>query len=195
MLFSAIFRHSISKYSDSELLDMVRKNNRRAEGEIFKRYSILVMGLCLKYMKNYEKAEDMMMSVFEKLPAKIEKHEIGNLKNWLYSVVRNECLMSLRKKNINGGEIDHALLSEKDDSLNTLKMALLRDKKLTLLEEALPKLKPSQQQALTYFYLDRKSYDQVAIIMKQPVKKIKSLIQNGKRNLKLILEQEDDFQE
>ena len=105
MLFSALFRKNIQSYTDLELIVFVRKNNQNAIGELFKRYAALVMGLSLKYLKNQNLAEDMLMEIFEKLPKRIQKHEIQNFKSWLYSLTRNECLMELRKKKNISGDI------------------------------------------------------------------------------------------
>jgi RNA polymerase sigma factor (sigma-70 family) len=189
MLFNALFRKNISSYSDSYLIDLIKKGNGNAEGEIFKRYSALVMGLCLKYMKNHMVAEDMSMEIFESLPAKIQRSEIQNFKNWLFSVARNSCLMELRKKKKDTAEIDQALIYAVDDSESILASTLEKEEELVDLEAKLATLKTDQKKALTHFYLESKSYDQVSVIMEIPTKAVKSLIQNGKRNLKLKLEQ------
>ncbi len=189
MLFSALFRKNIRSYSDLDLIDLIKKSNGNAQGEIFKRYSALVMGLCLKYMKNQMVAEDMTMEIFENLPGKIQRSEIQNFKNWLFSVARNSCLMELRKKKKDTAEIDQALLYATDESESFLQAVLMKEEELENLESNLATLKKEQKQALTYFYLENKSYDQVSALMKIPAKSVKSLIQNGKRNLKLKLEQ------
>ncbi|MFT5823284.1 MAG: RNA polymerase sigma factor (sigma-70 family) [Crocinitomix sp.] len=189
MLFSALFRKNISSYSDLDLIDLVKKRNGNAEGEIFKRYSALVMGLCLKYMKNQMVAEDMSMEIFESLPEKIRRSEIQNFKNWLFSVARNSCLMELRKKKKDTAEIDQALIYAADDSEAILQSTIAKEEELVELEAKLATLKTEQKRALTHFYLESKSYDQVSALMEIPAKAVKSLIQNGKRNLKLKLEQ------
>ncbi|NOQ73788.1 MAG: sigma-70 family RNA polymerase sigma factor [Crocinitomix sp.] len=172
-----------------DLIDLIKKSNGNAEGEIFKRYSALVMGLCLKYMKNHVVAEDMAMGIFEDLPGKIQRSEIQNFKNWLFSVTRNSCLMELRKKKKDTAEIDQALMYAADDSEAILQAAIEKEEELIDLEAKLATLKAEQKQALTHFYIENKSYDQVSALMEIPTKAVKSLIQNGKRNLKLKLEQ------
>lgn len=193
MLFSALFRRNITRLSDDQLVELIRKKDLKANGEFFRRYAALVMGLCLKYLKNEPQAEDMMMDIFEKLPEKISRSEIKNFKNWLYSVSRNECLMLLRKKKPESAEFDNVLLYQTDEAEDSLKLALLKDDKLNKLEAALQTLKDDQKKSLELFYLKKKSYDEVSGIMNVPVKKVKSLIQNGKRNLKLKLEGENGF--
>ena len=67
-------------------------------GEIYKRFAHLMMGLSIKYLKQPEKAEDIVMQLFEKLPNLLNKSDVQYLKSWLYMVTKNECLMLLRKK-------------------------------------------------------------------------------------------------
>lgn len=188
MLFSALFRKNISSLSDLALLELVRKDSANASGELFKRYAALVMGLCLKYMNDSALAEDLMMSIFEKLPGKIHKHDIQNFKSWLFTVSRNECLMELRKHKNKRADLDQTLLLVADESDAMLQKVYAKEEQLNLLDEALTELKPDQRVALKLFYLENKSYEEVAGQMQESMNKVKSLIQNGKRNLKLKLE-------
>ena len=173
--------------SDTELINLVKKKDNDALGEIFQRYSPLVMGLCLKYMKDVQTAEDIMMELFEKLPQKISKAEIQNFKSWLYSVSRNECLMSLRKKKVEIGDIEKAEIFIENADENELKAALEREENIIQLEKALLELKKEQKKCIELFYLKKQSYEQITIATGFELKKVKSHIQNGKRNLKLIL--------
>ena len=153
MLFGLIFRKNIKHIEDSELLGMIRDNNSQALGEIFERYSHLVIGLCLKYLKDKMNAEDMMMKIFEALPVKIKKGEIQNFKSWLYSVSRNECLMELRKKKNEGGGIENSLMYVEDESASELKLAKLKEKELLDLEDAIKELKEDQKECIELFYI------------------------------------------
>lgn len=188
MLFSALFRKNIKSYSDVELIAQLKKNDQYVMGEFFRRYAILVMGLCLKYLKNQNLAEDMMMEIFERLPEKIKKHEIQNFKSWLFSVSRNECLMELRKKKHDVADFEKELIYQRDSSEESLNQYLKKETELVLLERAIEELKEDQKMALTYFYLQEKSYGEVAQLMQTTLNAVKSLIQNGKRNLKLKME-------
>jgi len=193
MLLGLFVRKDIKKSDDQVLLTLVKKNDKRAFGELFERYSFLVMGLCLKYLKDRMAAEDMMMKIFENLPEKIERSEISNFKSWLYSVSKNECLMQLRKKTGHHADAEKALLYEADESEETLKLANLNEEKLVKLERAIEELKDEHKKCLIHFYLERKSYEEVALMTGFDLNQVKSFIQNGKRNLKLILEKESEF--
>jgi RNA polymerase sigma-70 factor (ECF subfamily) len=195
MFLALLFRKNIKQLDDNALLELVRLNDNRAMGVLFERYSVLVLGLCLKYLKNKMEAEDEMMNIFDKLGDKIVRNEILNFKTWLYSVARNECLMKLRKKELKETDAEKALLIKEDEAEEGLKLAHLTESKLRLLEIAINELNEEQKICIDLFYLKDKSYDEISEVTKFDLKKVKSYIQNGKRNLKLILENQREFKD
>jgi RNA polymerase sigma factor (sigma-70 family) len=194
MLLNLFTRKHIANMTDLELIEEIKSGKRRlAMGELYKRYSPLLFGVGLKYLKRKEEAEDILMLVFEKLDSKIIKSDIKNLKNWLYTIIKNECLMKLRKTNRLTADVETALLFKADDSANQLNEVKLKEQKYTTLEQAIVQLKDQQKQCIQLFYLKDKCYDEIVIETGFDLKKVKSYIQNGKRNLKLILENEHIF--
>ena len=194
MLLNLFARKHIANLTDLELIEEIKSGKRRlAMGELYKRYSHLMFGVGLKYLKRKEEAEDILMLVFEKLDSKIIKSDIKNLKNWLYTIIKNECLMKLRKTNRLTADVETALLFKADDSANQLNEVKLKEQKYTTLEQAIVQLKDQQKQCIQLFYLKDKCYDDIVIETGFDLKKVKSYIQNGKRNLKLILENEHIF--
>ncbi len=185
-----IFRtKNIKTISDIEIIEKYRSsNNNKYVGVLFERYSHLVYGLCLKYLKNETESKDAVILIFEKLIKDLKSNEITNFSSWLYSVSKNHCLMHLRSK--------QRLLKREDkyekeavslNSINENPEIELKEEQLTKLEEAILKLKPEQQNCIELFYIKQKRYNEVAEITGYPIKQVKSYIQNGKRNLKLIL--------
>ncbi len=194
MLFNLFSRKNIANLTDEDLIDLIKKGNKRlALGELYKRYAHLMFGVGLKYLKNQTDAEDLVMGVFEKLEAKITKSNINHLKNWLYTITKNECLMKLRKKKVLTHDVESALIFKADTSQESLEEYLINEQKYKALEQSISKLKDVQQKCIELFYLKNKCYDEVATETGFEVKKVKSYIQNGKRNLKLILENEQAF--
>lgn len=186
-----LFRKRITYHqlSDEELVSKFRnEGSSDIIGEIYKRYGHLVMGTCMKYLKNRADAEDMTMTLFEKLPHKLGNHTIERFKSWLYMVTKNECLMLLRKKGHASAEITKEL--EAKDELQHLEAKELQ---YELLEEAIKELKDEQRKCIELFYIERKSYQEITLLLQLDLKKVKSAIQNGKRNLKLILENRNEF--
>ncbi len=194
MLLNILGRKHIKKLSDPELIVQIKSGQSKLPiGELYNRYGMMLFGVGLKYMKNKMDAEDILMQTFEKLPAKIEKSEIKNLKNWLYTIVKNECLMKLRAKKIPEAEIDKALLFVNDTGNEEIEDVILKEQKLSQLELAINKLKDEQKTCIELFYLKQLCYETIAQTTGYELKKVKSYIQNGKRNLRLILIQNEAF--
>lgn len=184
MLFKRRTYHQIS---DTDLIDAYRqKANNKLVEEIYYRYSHLVLGSCMKYLKNEQDAEDCSMHIFEKLPTLILRQPIDHFSSWLYRVVVNECLQTIRKtKRINETQYLDNLISEDTDEDHTANMAI------GLISQFVTELKYEQQRCVTEFYLNKKSYQQIAEENDWTVKHVKSAIQNGKRNLRLKYEEHE----
>lgn len=179
-------RNKYKSKNDEELLILYKTSlDKRVIGEFYSRYGHLVYGLCLKLLLNKTEAEDKTMLIFESLYNKVSKHEISNFKSWLYVVVKNECYMHLRKKKIAFSDLSSDNLSEDDSDLE---LSSIKEIQLTQLEEALKLLKPEQRKAIQLFYLEERSYKEICDILNWDLNKVKSQIQNAKRNLKLLLE-------
>jgi RNA polymerase sigma-70 factor (ECF subfamily) len=174
------------KLSDEELIECFNEQSKSNVMQVlYERYAHLVIGLCMKYLKNEMDAEDLTSSIFERLPSKIHRSEIRFFKSWLYQVSKNECLMVIRKKKIYHSEFNDAStdLSEHEET-NHEEL----EQTLHLLTNALDDLKKDQRICITLFYLEEKSYHAISQQLSMDIKKVKSHIQNGKRNLKLKME-------
>ena len=193
MLLSIFNRRQLRHLTDQELVAaFAHTPSKHIIGEVFKRYGQLGYGVNLKYLKNKRDAEDVLMQTFEKLPVKMAKSEIKNLKSWLYTVCKNECLMFIRKRKPEV-EIDKTLIATPNNDAEALEAVFTKDDQLSALEKAIKLLKNEQKTCIELFYLQRFCYDEVANKTGFEVKKVKSYVQNGKRNLKMILEENDVF--
>lgn len=188
-----MFSFNYKKYkhnTDEELIALYKANGRSIFiGILYERYGHLVMGACMKYLKNPAEAEDMTMQIFENLHTKLLKHEVNFFKSWLYMVTKNECFMFLRKKG-NSVSFNEVTESASEDYSEELK---LKEQKLSILEEVIPLLKDDQRICIELFYLKELSYQQISDQLKLSLMQVKSAIQNGKRNLKLRLEERNEF--
>ena len=178
-----------SKKTDADLLARYqRKNDMQALGELYERYMEMVYGTCLKYLKNPEKAEDAVMGIFEQVSQKAKKHNIKDFRPWLYVFTKNYCLMQLRKKEITQNFEPH--LMQSDESLHPLFENPSEDKEIQLghLEDCIETLPAQQKQCIDLFYLQEQSYKVIAEGLDLPLGKVRSYIQNGRRNLKNCME-------
>ncbi len=155
--------------------------------EAYKRYMPLVYGVALKYLKRPEDAQDAVMQLFEELVVKIKGVEIQSFKAWLYTCIRNNCLMEIRKRSKNlSVSLDDSFMEFCDDfHLTVVSESEDREKSLRECVESLPE---KQRISVRYFFLDELSYKEVEERTGFSSKMVKSFIQNGKRNLKLCLE-------
>lgn len=176
--------------SDAELLDAIRSGQDQAPiGELFARHGRLLLGVCMKYLRDEEESKDAVMDIFMTLGDKIRRHEVTHLKSWLYILAKNHCLMQMRKRK----EVRTTSDPENNPSLMELPEVLHPnekgelEKKLTNLEAALKQLKPEHEKCIRLFYLEKKSYQEVADATGFDLKQVKSYIQNGKRNLAILL--------
>lgn len=179
--------------NDEELVVQYKStNNTRILGELFKRHSLMCFAVCNKYLKDESAAEDAAMSIFEKLFTDLHKHEIANFKSWLHTVCRNHCLMQLRKQtpivriNDNSEENSESFVNL-DRFLHQEDNQQEKEEKLLMLEQAIMQLKDKQKECIELFYLQQKSYDEIATLTGYSPNEVKSYIQNGKRNLKIAL--------
>ena len=178
---------------DEELLNHFQKeNDLEILGVLYNRYMHLVYGVCLKYLKNKEDSKDAVIQIFEILIKEVPKHEIQVFKSWLYGVTRNFCLMKLRSDTAKKNKI---LSLESDFFMETPQEVHPIDKEEINLDSRLRKclenLKLEQQKCIQLFYYSKNSYREIAEELQLEEKKVKSFIQNGKRNLKICLEQKE----
>jgi RNA polymerase sigma factor (sigma-70 family) len=156
-------------------------------GILLQRYTLLLLGVCMKYLKNEEEAKDAVQQVFLKSITELHKYKVEYFKSWVYMVAKNHCLMKLRDKGKYTAELNEQLLSTPDEQ--TDKTAIItKETSLTNMEAALEQLSAEQRQCVTLFYLNKKSYKEITDQTGYSLLQVKSYIQNGKRNLKLLLQ-------
>ncbi len=185
-------QHIKLEFSDLELIDRYKNSGYTGyAGELFQRYSHLVLGVCMKYLKNEEESRDAVMNIFEKLLLDLKKHKIDSFRPWIHVVARNYCLMYLRANK----KID---LKFEDTESEFMEIAYHMhpveerdsEESFSKLDGCLEKLAEEQKKCVHLFYIDEKCYKEVAAITGYEMNKVKSYIQNGKRNLKNCMEGE-----
>jgi RNA polymerase sigma-70 factor (ECF subfamily) len=158
-------------------------------GELYNRYIPLLYGVCLKYSGNSDNAQDAVVQIFEDILPKIAQYQIGSFRTWIYSVAKNHCLQQLRR---DGREIAtdfNTQIMESDEILHLLNSEDEEDERLPMLKECIKRLPTHQKKAIVLFFYEQMSYLDIAQAMIFDVKKVKSYIQNGKRNLKICIEE------
>ncbi|MBA3683591.1 MAG: RNA polymerase sigma factor [Bacteroidetes bacterium] len=179
--------------TDEELaLNYYNTGDKELVGQLFEKHVKTVFGVCLFYFKDKDVAKDAVMQIFEKLITELKRSEVKNFKGWLSFVVRNYCISEIRKNKNKYRlpekylefEVTEAILDEEE------KIALVNDDlMMDHLQTCLPELKENQRICVDLFYLKAQSYQQICDKTKYSLNEVKSYIQNGKRNLKLLIEE------
>lgn len=184
------FLHSTSRdsQSDEALLRAYRAGaDLQVLAHLYERYIELLYGVCLKYLKNETDAEDAVMSIFEQLAEKARTHEVQNFRSWLYVLAKNYCLMQLRKA---GKEISLPDFVQLDGILHPEEENL--EEQEAQLRECMEQLPFQQRRSVELFYFNEKSYQEIAAVVGEELGKIRSYIQNGRRNLRLCMEKKKE---
>ena len=178
----------LNHIDEKELLNKFYSDlNNEWLGILFPRYTLLLFGVCMKYLKNEDDAKDGVQQIFLKAINEMHKYKVEYFKSWIYMIAKNYCLMKLRDKGKYPAEITDnlAVLPDTAEDKNLL---IAKDKTLSDMQFALQQLNPEQQQCIILFYLEKNSYSEVATRTGFTMHQVKSFIQNGKRNLKLLLQ-------
>jgi len=174
--------------TDEELLLEFKQSNRQdVLAKLYLRYTDLVYGVCLKYLKNGEAAKDAVMNIYTELLQKLTQHEVENFKSWLYVLTKNHCLMQLRReKKMITVELQPGVMQSEDFS--HLDNILSKEQDFKKLEQCLERLPVEQKQSIQLFYLENKCYNEIVEQTGMDWNRVRSLIQNGRRNLKICME-------
>lgn len=185
------------KWDDLQLtIEYRNSGDKKYVGELYKRYNHLVFGLALKYLKNQTDAEDAVINVFETLFVKLKEHQVLHFKSWLFILCKNHFLQITQKKDrwITSSyeeefEKNNTQIMEKggENHLNDETLEEIEEKE-ELVREAITQLTEDQRKCVEMFYFEKLSYNEIASKTGYDFNKVKSCIQNGKRNIKIYLE-------
>ena len=174
--------------SDQELLErFYADRDNQWLGILLERYTLLLLGVCMKYLKNEDLARDSVQQIFLKAITELQKYRVEYFKSWVYMVAKNHCLMQLRDKpGKNTVAIKDSIAAEVEET--DKESLLLNERTYEYMSEALKELNADQQLCVTLFYMEKKSYQQITEQTGYSMMQVKSHIQNGKRNMRILIE-------
>lgn len=185
--------HLTEQYSDATLLDLYKKNkDSKWLGILFERYTLLVFGVCMKYLKQVNDAQDATQQVFEKAFSEIQKYDVVYFKSWIFSIAKNHCLMQLRGKGhqtVLFESFPENMLERTDSQVSPIQNENWLEQQSAELNQALQEISHDQKICIELFYFQKLSYKEIEQKTGYSFQQVKSHIQNGKRNLRIILEQ------
>lgn len=175
------------KYNDDFLLSKyMQSQDNYWLGILLQRYTVLVLGVTMKYLNDTEEAKDATQQIFFHVLQTVSRHKITNFKNWLYTVAKNHCLMHLRGgKNHRMEELKEEILEIGSES--ELEDIQRRENLLDRMQSALEQLNEEQKTCISLYYLENHSYQEISSKTGYNGDQVKSYIQNGKRNIKNLM--------
>ncbi|MEQ1746487.1 MAG: sigma-70 family RNA polymerase sigma factor [Saprospiraceae bacterium] len=180
---------TLSQWTDEALLHRYQTTGEaRYLGLLYERYMPMVYGVCLKIFRDTGKSEDAVMNIYEELVRKAKEHQVESFRGWLYVLARNHCLMEWRKKQRRPTDYHAPETMERYDAVEAVfevELPVSEDKSL---EKCLDQLPTHQRTSVTMFYYEDKTYKEIAELLAEEVGKVRSYIQNGRRNLRICLE-------
>lgn len=172
---------------DSELLqNFYNDHDNKWLGILLPRYTLLLLGVCMKYLKNEEDAKDCVQQIFIKIINELHKYKVDYFKSWIYMIAKNHCLMKLRDKGKLTAELNEKMTSVPDETEEKISI-IEKDILLNKMMNAIKRLNSEQKECVSLFYLQKKSYAEIADLTGYTMLQVKSHIQNGKRNLRQML--------
>ncbi|NCI49911.1 sigma-70 family RNA polymerase sigma factor [Sediminibacterium roseum] len=178
-------------HTDEQLLKAYQASGDQSElATLYMRYTDLVFGVCLKYLKDREDAKDAVMNIYQELIAKLKTHAVDHFKSWLYVVSKNHCLMQLRKtQKTMVVEFQPDFMQSEDFS--HLDDILEKEKEFQKLGRCIGSLQEEQKKIIQLFYLDGKCYNEIVETTGLEWNRVRSLVQNGRRNLKICMDKNE----
>ena len=173
---------------DKELLQLFySEKNNDCLGILLQRYTGMLLGVSMKYLKSEDDAKDSVQQIFLKVINELPKYKVAYFKSWLYMVAKNHCLMKLRNKKFDTVEVSDGHIAVENENEHKANL-VIKEVSLNNLEEALTLLNEEQRVCITLFYLHKKTYQEIIEMTEYTALQVKSNIQNGKRNLKIMLQ-------
>jgi RNA polymerase sigma factor (sigma-70 family) len=171
------------KYSEEELVALLKQNQRHAFEYLYDNYSAAIFGVINKITKNEEKAEDVMQDVFLKIWEKIGAYEPGkgSLFTWMMNIARNASIDLYRKeKNKHHVDIDTQVVNLDKSKSGEIPVDTMDLRKIV------DKLKPERKLLLDLVYLQGYTQQEAADELEIPLGTAKSRIRTALQDLKQI---------
>jgi RNA polymerase sigma-70 factor (ECF subfamily) len=174
--------------SDGELARLVAAGDRQAAAELVGRYQADVRGFLVRLCGDRHLADDLAQDTFVRMLRRADRFDPAyRMRTWLLTIARRLWINQGRRARAAAGDgIDHMAGAEPgpDEQAARHDQAAYRR---TQLDRAMAALSDAQRQAITLFYQQEQTVQQIATIMGLPEGTIKSHLYRGRAALKQML--------
>lgn len=170
----------------TKLIAKAAKGNRRAQQQLFELFAPKMMGVCRKYMKNNELAEEVMLSGFLKVFTNLETfNDLGSFEGWIRRIMVNESISQLRK--------DKKLRFEDETSLDTQEHATYIESELEVneIQKLIDNLPDGYKTVFVLYVIEGYKHSEIAELLKITEGTSKSQLSKARKMLQARLTQQN----
>jgi RNA polymerase sigma-70 factor, ECF subfamily len=187
-------RSELEKLSNEELAYLFQQDVMPAFDVLVARFKDPLMTFLYRYVGNYDAATDLLQETFIRLYEKKHMYKrIAKFSTWMYTIATNLAISEIRRRRRH--YIFSIFGSAKDDTADVPLPASdpmpdrLADSALLgeHIQDALMSLHPVFREAVILSDIQQLSYPEIAEITKMPIGTVKSRINRGRRQLRILL--------
>ena len=178
-------KNKYNELLDRDLIHSYKSNSDiNALGELVARYTHLVASIALGILNNEQKAKDAVQEIFKNIITNLKDYNVKNFNALAYSTTKFHCFRVKNESKSIGFENDFDEILEKE---------LLLQKRIEPIKKVMENINSNQKKCVELFYFDGFSYSEIVNETEFSIQEVKSNIQNGKKNIKLLLEDSETW--
>ncbi len=168
------------------------RRERRAQEQLFKLFYGKMMGVCLRYIKDQDSAQEVLQEGFIKIFDKLEAFDYkGSFEGWMRRIMANTAIDSIRKSRRDPYlmEDDTFFHAETENVMEAREEAEKLELKAEVAMEAIQELSPAYRTVFNLFVLEEYSHREIAEMLNISEGTSKSNLAKAKANLSKIISQ------
>lgn len=172
-----------------EIIKRCIADDRTAQEQLFKHFYGKMMGVCLRYTKDRDRAQEVVQESFIKIFDKLDEFDFkGSFEGWVRRIMVNASIDAIRKRNRQPFSTDEEYVF--NDSYSVQEHDL--DDDITKIKaeyalEAIQQLSPAYQTVFNLYVIENYSHKEIAQILDISEGTSKSNLAKAKQNLRKIL--------
>jgi len=170
--------------TDQDLIEAIRAGNPRRFSVLVDRHKDRAMTLALRIVGERGAAEELVQDAFLRAYRGLEKFR-GDAKfsTWFYRILYNVCMTRVLrrpKEKVEWSDDDMRTLDVADQDVPSAQERMEAEEMQALLKEELARIPQAFRSALTLFYVQELSYEEMASVLEMPLGTVKTNLSRGR---------------
>jgi hypothetical protein len=185
----------LTNLSDKELISRARKlKDQEAEGVLLERYSHLMVAISMPFLDNGPgtSPDEMYPSVLQRLSTSLRTQTIPKANEWIHYNIKAQ--NSKSDKNIPFfPSTESREVQQVEGRIEKVTNNLLEQQQLiSQMLKLFGKMEPEEKYFLQQFYIDQKTFAELAAAKKYPVEKVRLKLRQAKQKLASLMMTQTD---